>query len=165
MADERTRANDLITELVEAAEEFAPADAAIFAVEARDELAAYRQQREMIVVVREGERFEQAMPVFSIPERYTDRGEVFVVFEVFVRHFIDPIVVLAGIPNLLMETDDAVERFGFARFGEEAPQTFSVRDNGGPREDAGALTAMAGALGRDLFGERFRTSDFWRGLE
>ena len=44
MADETTLADGLIAELVEAAEEFAPTDAALFVEEARDELAAYREQ-------------------------------------------------------------------------------------------------------------------------
>jgi CRISPR/Cas system-associated protein Csm6 len=163
MPDERTSAEDLITELIDAAGELAPADIAVFAAEARDELAAYRQRRET-VFVREPGGFEPAASIFTIPERYAGRAEVFVVFEVFVRCFIDPIVVAAEIPNLLIETDDTVERLGFARFGEELPETISVRDNGGLIEDAAALTAMAEDLGRELFGARFRSSDFWGGL-
>jgi hypothetical protein len=99
--------------------------------------------------------------VFVVPERYAGRAEVFVVFEVFMRHFVDPILVAAEVPDLLRETDDSVERLGFARFGEDALDTVDVRDSGALREDASALAAMAQELGRDLFGERFRSSDFW----
>jgi hypothetical protein len=161
MANERTIPEDLIAELVQAAEEFAPADAETFAAEAREDLAAYRLRRQTIAIVRDREGRPRRTPVFVVPERYAGRAEVFVVFEVFVRHFVDPILVAAEVPDLLRETDDSVERLGFARFGEDALDTVDVRDSGALREDASALAAMAQELGRDLFGERFRSSDFW----
>jgi hypothetical protein len=160
MADEQTTAENLITELIKAAAEFAPADAATFETEALDELAAYRLARETVTVVEEREGRVRAVPAFSIPERYARRAEVFVVFEAFVRYFIDPIVVNAEISELL-QNNDFVERLGFARFGEREIATISIRNIGFLRDDAKILTEMAADLGRDLFGEQFRPQDFW----
>ena len=71
MADENTSPDDLISELETAAAEFDPVEAAVFAAEARDELAAYREHQVASGIWRrslEREGFERR-PEFVVPER------------------------------------------------------------------------------------------------
>src|SRR5687768_1426103 len=145
MPDAFTTPDDLIAEVVEAAMEFVPADALIFQAEAREELATYREMREEErrerfldrerppererpreregpdepEPPRERQGTSYRGPRHVVPERYESRAEVFIVFETFVRFFLDPVLTAAEIPDLLIDAgrERAVERIVFARFG------------------------------------------------
>jgi hypothetical protein len=170
MADIDTSAEDLISELEAAAREIVPFDAAEFSAEVRDELAAYREQ-ELLPLTREREggreRFGRGKPGILVPERYRPRAEVFVVFETFVRSFVDPIMVAAEIPDLLanVDRDQQVTGLAFRRFGEEQATAVRPPEPKVLFEDASQLMAMAGNLGRALFGSNFRDEDFWVGRQ
>lgn len=166
MADISTSADELISELEEAATEVAPVEAVEFVAEARDELAAYREQQNVprqFERTTEGERFDIRRSGIIVPSRYRDRAEVFVVFETFVRFFLDPVTVAAEIPNLLARVDPEwqINQFAFLRFGEEPPAAVQPPESGVLLEDSADLIAMATRLGSALFGDSFRAEDFW----
>ena len=172
MSDEFTSPDDLILELQQAAAETEPADAAEFAAAARDELAAYREQRELRVQ-REREASEDGEETqahrrlaITIPERYEAQAELFLVFDTFVRFFVDPIVVAASIPEVMPRElqGTGVNRLAFHRFGEQETDGIPIDElQRTLTADVDELTTLAAILGRALFGERFRTSDFWHG--
>ena len=104
MADQSTSADELVSELVTVAVQYSPFEAASFQAEVNNELAAYREERNQFrerVSEREDTGLAYQGPKVVIPERFLARPEVFIVFETFVRSFVDPITVAAEIPRLL----------------------------------------------------------------
>jgi hypothetical protein len=157
----------LISELQSLAAEVDPADAIAFGVECRDDLASYREERDLIA--RRGRDLSERMrdrrePTIVVPEIYQSVAEFFVVFDTFVRFFIHPIIVTTGIASLLAESggEQRVDRIAFRRFGEREEEETSVEQFSTLSDDAGELIEIANELGRSLFGDRFRASDFWR---
>ena len=170
MADENTTAEDLIAEIREAASDFAAAEAEIFAQEATQEVAQYRQA---VLTFGFGEE-ARVRPfglgqTFVVPEPYRSRAEVFLVFEVFVRFFIDPILVGASLPELLGEIDPKIERLEFVdspfdlsrETGNPEPRILDLGETRELMADARGLIEIAAELGRALFREAFRAADFW----
>jgi hypothetical protein len=170
MADENTTAEDLIAEIREAASDFTAGEAEIFAQEARQEVAQYRQAALTFGFGEETRiRAVGLGQTFVVPEPYRSRAEVFLVFEVFVRFFIDPILVGASLPELLGEIDPEVERLEFVdspfnsgrETGNPEPRILYLGETGELRAGASGLIEIATELGRALFGEAFRAGEFW----
>jgi len=159
--------DDLIAELQNLAAEVEPVDAVAFGAEARDELAAYREQRDL-VSRRDREPVpkeirERRKPAIVVPETYESQAEFFLVFDTFVRFFIHPFIVANAIPGLVEESlkEGRIDRIAFRRFGEEMEDARNIEELRTLSDDIRELTAIAGSLGRTLFGDRFRASDFW----
>lgn len=161
--------DELISELQAIAAEFEPFDAIAFATEARDELAAYREQRQLESIQDRAEfpegkgRFPLRKPAIAVPEQYQSQAEFFVVFALFVRFFIDPIVVAGTIPSVILQAanEPQINALGFQRFGEEVIRATPVAQLRTLLDDARELTEIAGTLGQTIFGNRFRKADFW----
>jgi hypothetical protein len=134
------------------AREFAPREAERFSDAARQDLAEWRE-------LRTGKRLE-----VRIPDRYRGMEEEYVVFDAFVRTFIEPIALSSSIASTLRELRWLdVRTVSFELFGESRTPSGQVSAEDADRlgGDVRHLEEVAIALGRDVFGDRFRPHDFW----
>jgi hypothetical protein len=151
-------ADDLIAELEGAATELIGFSDFRFSEMAREDLAAFREDRQR----------EQLARAWSVPERYLERAEEFVVFSAFVHAYLSPVLTARGVLELFLDVGGSdYSVIQFSRFGESAP--FDMQANGEVLgRFRGHTTNMIRALesmGREIFGQRFRTADFWDGEE
>jgi hypothetical protein len=156
MADEIIPADDLIIVMANAAAKFAPHEAAEFEAVARHMLSAFRTDREARSQREEG-------PV--IPNRYRGRESQFIVFDAFVRSFIDPIQIGSETLELLSELDPEHKPSALGFLHPEEPST-RMETLGIPTRqrlvtDLLELQNMATTIGAEVFGSHFLPSDFW----
>ena len=146
-------ADDLIAELEEAAAEFNGFPDFRFSELAREDLAAFRESRQR----------EQVASVWSVPERYVEQAEEFIVFSAFVRAFLSPILTARGALELFREVggrDYAVLRF--ARYEDTAPFDMPAGSEalGRLRDQTESMMQALMPLGKEIFGQRFAMADF-----
>src|SRR5690242_13300581 len=93
MADD-VPGEELIILLQEAANEFAPVDAELFASAAREELAGFREGR-----LRD--RHVTELEIFRIPKPYAESPEAYLVFTTFAQFFVQPAQIAASAQSLI----------------------------------------------------------------
>jgi hypothetical protein len=96
------------------------------------------------------------------PDRYRSEAELWIVFDSFVLHFLDPLA--AAVDSLRRTQTFDREQLGRILFAispeqEEAPELDSF-DLGRLQQDLGEMTELVSQLGVAAFGERFRLTDF-----
>jgi hypothetical protein len=149
-------AEELLRELETAAREYAPVEAELFAITARDDLADWRQTQDR---ERQSELGEE-----RIPAQYRSRAEEFLVFDAFVRIFLDPIATAVAIGSMLDEMSNLeIRSLTFGRFGDDGASGGQISRDNIPqlRHDRNELQELTAEFGRATFGNIFRTADFW----
>jgi hypothetical protein len=157
-------ADDLIAVLTESGLGFVPDDIRRFAEAARADLRSYRASR---VGLREDAPAQgplEPATLFFIPERYQEQSEEFLVFECFVRTFVDPVALGLAVLNHLRSTDaDELTGVIFDRPGAlDNADRLSIDDVPRLTSALQELQELAYMIGAEVFGGAFRRSDFWR---
>jgi hypothetical protein len=129
----------------------------------REDLATWREQRST------GRDTDTAKDAITIPSRYSSEPELYLIFDVFVRAFLLPIIVADAVQTELTQdgVGDGIERVSFSRFGEldlsEGISAIAIRDT--PPSSADELSKLAEEIGMVLLGSSFQLSDFLEGSE
>jgi hypothetical protein len=163
MADETTQPEELIEWIAESAVEFAPLDASTFQEIALENLATFREEStfEVSMEIRERIRGAEVRPArFSIPDRYSQRPEVFLIFDAFIGVFVEPLESAVATLELLPEFE--LNRIAFSRPGESETlrETLRLQQSAELRVASQDLRGMASELGYELFGSNFDLNDF-----
>jgi len=125
-----------------------------FSEMAREDLAAFRENR----------RNEQSHRNWSMPETYREKEEEFVVFSAFVHAYLSPILTARGILKLFPKVGDSeYTHIQFSRFGDTASFDMPASREWLPKfpEHEAEMVEALIQIGIDIFGDTFRAADFW----
>jgi len=150
------------------AHQYSALDADVFTLRVREDLSLFRQQRELPRFERRSiesdVEYPPSRPEFSIPERYINNAELWVVFSSFVSCFLDPIEfgvhALSSFQANAARTElERVAMVSEAR-QENDPEEIEFLDLEHLLRDRQELEALVVEIGRGLFGDQFDASEF-----
>jgi hypothetical protein len=151
-----------------AAHQYSALDADIFTLRVREDLSLFRQQRESPQFehrpIERDVEYPSSKPEFSIPERYSNNAELWVVFSAFVSCFLDPIDFGVHALRTFQASAAGTELERVAIVSENRPENdpeeIEFLDLDHLLQDRAQLQMLAAEIGRGLFGDQFNVSDF-----
>jgi hypothetical protein len=142
-------------------------DADIFSTRVREDLSIFRRHAETPTIERSVDRdveYPPFRPEFSVPERYREDPELWVVFSAFVSCFVDPIEFGVSALNSFRESlgHSEIERVAIVSETrqEEDADEMEILDLETLTRNRHELIEIADEIGRGLFGSDFDVRDF-----
>jgi len=161
------RADEAIRMIERAAVHIPVPDLAVFSQRARRDLGLYRAEphRPPHKEPPSAElRYPEPSPAFSVPRKYAEAAELWIVYSSFCTCFLDPIVcgeyVLGAFPKLCGDAEIKHIVFATTADDDADPEEMDTVDQKRLSRDVREMFHLGAQIGRAMFGEHFKIGDF-----
>lgn len=159
-------AEEAITAIEEAASHYPIADINLFSEKVREDLALFRRQTlppSPKQPSSHDRRYPEPQPEFSIPRKYEQDAEIWIVFSAFVACFLDPISFGSHAMGVFQELrgNSQLKRVAFVSDArrEEEPEELELIDLESVLRDARDMRELVTEIGHALLGNKFNPTD------